>query len=52
MIAYNETLNTFYKHVNQNVIANMVQEKLGMRVGESEQRNDHDPAGAAVRICQ
>lgn len=38
MIAYNETLSTFYQHVNQNVIAKMVQEKLGFRVGESEQR--------------
>lgn len=38
MIAYNETLSTFYKHVNQNVISNMVQEKLGIKVGDSEQR--------------
>ena len=38
MIAYNETLDTFYRHVNQNVIANMVQSKLGFKVGESEQR--------------
>lgn len=38
MIAYNETLNTFFEHVNQNVIATKVQEKLGRKVGESEQR--------------
>ena len=37
MIAYNEKLSTFYEHINQNVIADLVQEKLGFRVGESEE---------------
>ncbi|NLT01461.1 MAG: DUF2075 domain-containing protein [Acholeplasmataceae bacterium] len=37
MIAYKETLRNFYSHIEQNVIAEKVMEKLG-RVGESEQR--------------
>ncbi len=39
MIAYNETLNTFYTHVNTNVIEQKIVDKLGMNVGESERRS-------------
>lgn len=39
MLAYNETLKTFYSHINQNVIEQMIIQKLGFNVGESERRS-------------
>ena len=39
MLAYNETLKTFYSHINQNVIEQMIVQKLGFNVGESERRS-------------
>lgn len=38
MIAYNESLSTFYSHVNKNIIADKVLEKLNINVGTSERR--------------
>ena len=39
MLAYNETLKIFYSHINQNVIEQMIVQKLGFNVGESERRS-------------
>lgn len=39
MLAYSETLKTFYSHINQNVIEQMIVQKLGFKVGESERRS-------------
>lgn len=38
MITYNESLSTFYSHINQNVIVDKVIEKLNINVGASERR--------------
>ncbi|MDD4642363.1 MAG: DUF2075 domain-containing protein [Erysipelotrichaceae bacterium] len=38
MIAYNESLSTFYSPVNKNIIADKVLEKLNINVGTSERR--------------
>ena len=38
MIAYHESLSTFYSHVNQNIIAHKVLEKLPFSVSPQEQR--------------
>lgn len=38
MRVYIDTLDNFYRHVNQNIIADKVQERIGRRVSPSEER--------------
>ena len=40
MLAYSETLKTFYSHINQNVIEQMIVQKLGFKVDINREVSD------------
>lgn len=52
MIAYNESLESFYQHVRAGVIENKVVERLGISIGESERRAFRNSLPAIANALQ
>ena len=50
MIAYNETLNTFRSHIENNEIVDEVISRLGQNVGESERRAIKNSTGEMFKV--
>ena len=50
MIAYNETFNTFKKHIEDNAIVEEILNKMGQNVGESEQRSFKQSLGEMYKV--
>ncbi|HAX03794.1 MAG: hypothetical protein A2Y45_08255 [Tenericutes bacterium GWC2_34_14] len=50
MIAYNETLDTFRSHIQNNVIVSKIQEKLGFKASDSLERSFRNSLGEMYKV--
>lgn len=50
MIAYNETLDTFKSHIENNIIVSKIQEKLGFKTSDSLERSFRNSLGEMYKV--